>query len=414
MVKPSWYQSGIPKGEKKKRVITPEQYNKERKSEPESKSNRESLRTSQLRQEEKNKVAAGVAQAQMDRQTSSTSQLRPQERANIGLTTFSLPGANEGSNAIGSSLLLPGQKETPAPTATIGRQVNPDGTPLTTLQSITNLSPNQVIAAYGIGQIPGAISAIGKTSSSFTLGEVPQVGKILVNTATKMLASNAAKKASGGVFWKVVGASGLALAVGSKLIELSFGGRNFGSFIGMEEATQTLDFAKSNAFKQGDWESYNMANEARTEVLKEDSFWDNLKTYIPYKNVGDSLDTYRKAALTAGTVFDKLAENKRLQEETGMSDADVWAKNNEEKAAQEKANIDYYNEERKKMLQWEREAAIEARDQDAAFWAEQSAKQRELEEADRKAIAAFWEAYRKQAAKQADDNRPSKLNFGLI
>ena len=40
--------------------------------------------------------------------------------------------------------------------------------------------------------------------------------------------------------------------------------------------------------------------------------------------------------------------------------------------------------------------------------------QRQKEAEDRQAIADFWTAYRKQAQKQADDSRPSNLNFGLF
>ena len=66
------------------------------------------------------------------------------------------------------------------------------------------------------------------------------------------------------------------------------------------------------------------------------------------------------------------------------------------------------------MIEWQREAEINARLEDAAFWAKEAARQRELEEKDREAIADFWEAYRKQAQKYTEDTRPSKLNFGLL
>ena len=66
------------------------------------------------------------------------------------------------------------------------------------------------------------------------------------------------------------------------------------------------------------------------------------------------------------------------------------------------------------MVRWEREATVAARNEDAAFWRREREKQRAAEAADRIAIAKFWQAYRKQAAKLAEDNRPSKLNFGII
>jgi hypothetical protein len=74
----------------------------------------------------------------------------------------------------------------------------------------------------------------------------------------------------------------------------------------------------------------------------------------------------------------------------------------------------FLNKERKKLLEWEREAAINARNEDAEFWRREREKQAEKEKQDREALAAFWEAYRKRAQKDAEDSRPSKLNFGIL
>ena len=59
-------------------------------------------------------------------------------------------------------------------------------------------------------------------------------------------------------------------------------------------------------------------------------------------------------------------------------------------------------------------AERKARNEDAKFWAEQAAKERELEAEDRKAIADFWIQYRITTQKIAENNRPSNLNFGLL
>ena len=104
----------------------------------------------------------------------------------------------------------------------------------------------------------------------------------------------------------------------------------------------------------------------------------------------------------------------KIQIETGETDDEKWKRIKEEEAAQDKAAVDYYNSERKKMVKWEEEAADRDMKEDAAFWAREAAKQRKLEEEDRKAIAEFWMAYRKQALKYQMDNRPSNLKFGLL
>ena len=112
--------------------------------------------------------------------------------------------------------------------------------------------------------------------------------------------------------------------------------------------------------------------------------------------------------------MDKLAENKRIKEENGESDRDYWDRVREEEIAADKASVDYYNEQKKLMVEWEREAAIQARNEDAAFWRKEQERTRELEAKERKAIADFWTAYRKLEQKAQEERRPSNLNFGLF
>ncbi len=66
------------------------------------------------------------------------------------------------------------------------------------------------------------------------------------------------------------------------------------------------------------------------------------------------------------------------------------------------------------MIDWEREAEIDARNEDAAFWRKEKEAQMKREAEDRQAIANFWNEYRKMAQQIKEDTRPSNLNFGLI
>ena len=47
-------------------------------------------------------------------------------------------------------------------------------------------------------------------------------------------------------------------------------------------------------------------------------------------------------------------------------------------------------------------------------WRNERAKQRQKEAEDREAIAKFWEAYKREMQKLAEDSRPSNLNFGMF
>jgi len=194
----------------------------------------------------------------------------------------------------------------------------------------------------------------------------------------------------------------------------SLGGKIFGGFLGQEEANQALSFQLERALSEGDVESYDEFKGLRDELLADNSLWDTIKSYIPILNVQQGLDDYRAAAIAGGTIQDRRAENERTKLETGQSDSDYWTERAAEQAKEDRAVIDYYNDERKKQLQWEEEAANNDRDADAKFWREERAKQRVKEAEDRQAIADFWNAYKKQAQKAAENSRPSNLNFGLF
>jgi hypothetical protein len=155
------------------------------------------------------------------------------------------------------------------------------------------------------------------------------------------------------------------------------------------------------------------------------NIWENIGWLIPGANIAVGFSNKAKALGAQKKVNDKILQDEIQQITTGETDEERWARVREEQAAQEKALIDYYNQERKKMVKWENEARAaaaaaqsaadkKARKEDAAFWAAERAKQRKLEEEDRKAIADFWIQYRKTMLKIADDSRPSTLKFGLL
>ena len=249
----------------------------------------------------------------------------------------------------------------------------------------------------------GQISKIGKTA-----------GVVQKNSKISGLIKSASEKIIGSTTWKGLATATLGLVVVDKILEKTLGGKNFGEFVGMEEAIQAISYPTTLAYQAGDWESYDLGKEARDELLADDSLWDTIKSYIPFLNLGTKLDDYREAAIVGGTIMDKLAEDKRIKEDTNETDADMWERIRQQQRDDDKAAVDYYNEEREKLLKWEEEAKDRDMREDAAFWAKEAAKQRELERLDREAIALFWLEYRKLQQKLEADNRPSNLNFGLL
>ena len=182
------------------------------------------------------------------------------------------------------------------------------------------------------------------------------------------------------------------------------------------EAPEPLSIVMRDVLRQaqstGDFTLYEEAKAARDEIT-DLSIWEKILMWTPasvVKGIPNKID----GVVAGGVVLDKLAEDIRIQQETGETDDAKWERIRQEQLDQEKANIDYYNQERKKLLEWEREAEKNQRSEDAAFWRKERAKQRKKEEEDRKAIADFWIAYRKQAQKLRYDARPSNLNLGRL
>ena len=216
-----------------------------------------------------------------------------------------------------------------------------------------------------------------------------------------------------------------------------------------------LKFLIADAERTGDWSLVDEAEKAKYEIL-DLSTWEKIIRFTPAAFI--LINKKIQGAVAGAAVTTKIIEDKKKQQEEGTTEADYWDERREEQAEQDKAAVDYYNEQRKIMVDWENEAKlaverekqdifeagakrtraaelglagekqaifeasaartraanIKAREEEAAFWRKERAKQSQMEAEDRKAIADFWLAYRKEVLKLANDNRPSNLNFGLL
>ncbi len=185
-----------------------------------------------------------------------------------------------------------------------------------------------------------------------------------------------------------------------------------------EEALQAIKGSYTGAMIAGNFEQAQIANDERQQIL-DPGLWDKIIATVPFANSVNALVDLLHTARVSVAVDQAILDDELFQieqEEAGRieSEDQKWARIKEEERAGNKAAIDYYNEQRKLMIQFEQEAAREKRIEDARFWAKEAAKQRELEADDRKAIADFWNAYRKTTQQIQNDNRPSNLNFGLL
>lgn len=233
-----------------------------------------------------------------------------------------------------------------------------------------------------------------------------------VSTTAQSIASNAATKATT-TSWLTKLAAPLTNPqfVAGALVTV-IGSYPFAGFI-KEEALQTLGFSVTTALQNNDLDGAQAALNQQKEVLNPD-LWDQIKGNIPFVNVLTNLDDFYKAATNKYAIDKKIVDDLRIQAENNESDDQFWERINTQRIDQERQMIDYYNDQRKQLLEWEREAQKQARNEDAAFWERQRKHQADEERKEREAQAKFWFEYRKALLKLQEDSRPSKLNFGLL
>ncbi len=274
-----------------------------------------------------------------------------------------------------------------------------------------------IIPAAGTKTAAKGLEAILKSGNTFKTGTKTSALLPYVNNP-------AARRLTLKLFGKTFSAKTIVAAGGA--IAAAFGSMFLGQWA-QAEAPEPVSIVMRDVLRQaeatGDYTLYWEAVAARNELTNLET-WEEILMWTP-ASVIKGIPNKMKGVIAGGVIMDKLAADKQTQQETGESEDDKWARVREEQAAQDKASTDYYNAERKKMLEWEQEAQAAARkaerkaekkqmEANAKFWADEAEKQREKEAEDRQAIAEFWLEYRKMSQQIADDNRPSNLNFGLL
>ncbi len=262
-------------------------------------------------------------------------------------------------------------------------------------------------ARGGVGLFSREAPASLKTAAAGIKGKTT-IAQVLKMTGTPIAVNTATKTITHKMLIKAGFTVAAALFIGAVT------SYPFADFLNVSEAVnQTIGGARWQAVKSGNIEMVEALNQLQDEILNPTG-WDRVWANTPYVNIIQANKNIVKAAIASTKVYDKIIEDLQIQQETGETEDAKWERIRQEETDQKKENVDYYNEQRKQMVRWEQEARAAARKDDARFWADQAAKQRKLEEADRQAIADFWLAYRKRAQELADDNRPSNLNFGLL
>ncbi len=132
-----------------------------------------------------------------------------------------------------------------------------------------------------------------------------------------------------------------------------------------------------------------------------------------------------KGMVAGVEVMKAYVEGQKRKAAEGQSTQEFWTSYQEDKVADELMLIETYNqakiETQQEIIRLNTEyQALRDREQRKANrtaraeWEAYAARQRKLEAEDRVAQMEFWLAYRKMIIKMQDENRPSKLNFGIV
>lgn len=288
-------------------------------------------------------------------------------------------------------------------------------------RAATDISGRVLIGGASIIKLKGDLAkvAIQRAAARASKQAVSNIGKI-PHTAKGYAANTKTTKQLTNVFTQIGSKIGLPIQMASTVATMAmgiYGMKILAGFVGTEENIQTADFSLRNAAQigqdTGNWTLYDEMI-AHKEIILSDEYQKEIKEGIPGPGTLKAIDGYAETSRLKLVIDKEWAENERLKQEEGLTDDEKWAMIKEKEVTQEKEMIDYYNSERIRMLELERQARVDQRNDDAAFWAQQQEQQLKREAEDRQAIADFWNAYHKTAAKNQEDSRPSKLNFGLL
>ena len=225
---------------------------------------------------------------------------------------------------------------------------------------------------------------------------------------------------------------GGSLAAIGYAAEKMFGGKNFGNFLGQEEASQAAGMAVWMAQSSDNYDQYLAARALQNQALNDTTGSD----LFPFKNVADGIDKYIDITKEAGKVADEIMKDRQIAEDNGESYEETEARIRANQELSEMALRDDWarrakkaQEEESKFRQKERDAknADEKRQakEIADMWTKYGKEKAEREREETEWLANYWTNYNimKEEAEVTSsgsgkssfsDNSKSNLNFGLL
>ncbi|RKX66040.1 MAG: hypothetical protein DRP42_03850 [Tenericutes bacterium] len=277
-------------------------------------------------------------------------------------------------------------------------------------QEAKNKSALKALEAIRLNKAYKVIRGKNALNLAKRIGTGSKVANIGINVGgtTAVVASNPVTKT---LLSKVLIGAGFSLSA-VYLIKEAYDSFVFGDFQ-VNEGMDKIGYARSDAREEGRQDLVDDLNALEDDILNPIG-WDKVMSELPWLTAQAGTADNLEAAKAASEVYKQIDEDRRIQIENGETETDKWIRIKQQEQDQYETNAANYDEKAKQLFLWKQEAANADMVEDAAFWAKEHAKQKKLEEEDRKAIADFWLAYRKKSLEISDNNRPSKLNFGLV
>ena len=351
-------------------------------------------------------------------------QLSPNVKAELGLIpTEGKGGFDKISDAIKGTLA-----GTSGVTGAVREFINPGA--LAARQKLLNgeeLSADEERLAYGVEselglggfslggtRLLGAKTAelTGKTASNFVKNYA--TSQIHNNPFILNVLQKLSNVITSRVTWGVAGGLTAGLFIADKILERTYGGKNLGEFVGIEEAAPSLLIVQGEAYRAGNVEVYDQMTEALQEVVSNGEYWDSYSSFTPWKNFAEGLQQYRDTLTIAIDGRKKLRDDLVRKIEEGETEAARWQRGRQEEREADALAHEQSIERLTIYNELEREARRQQRNEDAAFWAKQREIERKREAEERKRIADFWLAYRKAALALSSNFGKSNLTFGLL
>ena len=287
------------------------------------------------------------------------------------------------------------------------------------------LSPAEKLRAQGIEVQTGTVPLIGTFGAGNMVAPIkgvhkivkiaPKVGKAIpkiTGTTKNVLKNTKSMKLVTDAVGKIIKRQGKGV-IAFEVALAAIGSYAWNAHLTVDNLIGGYGLAAGDMVRDENTDAYNQVSGDYDEAL-EDGLFNDLWDFMPGINIIHTSLEIVQGARSQKKVYDKAILDMIEQKQNGTSEEDFWRARDAEKAEQQRQITEDRLAQQKIFNDNERIAREEEREESGRFWAAQAAKERELEAADRKAIADFWEMYRRKVKEINDNNRPSNLKFGLL